>query len=137
MLLSCAGSNNNFTLVPQRDAMDAMNPPYIVLVNQYYVRQTQPQLGPPILVLNGAAARTPRECAKACTAEPGCDFASWHGADPTWVNQVTCWIKHIDREHRNCSVVAKADYSAGTYILLRKTADCALLSLCTATRRPF
>jgi hypothetical protein len=129
MLHSGAATTTSFSKVPQRGHMAAMQPPYLVLTNQNYVRQRQLKLGLPILVLEGVQAESPDECALACTAKAGCDYASWHGANPTWQSNITCYLKHISKENYNCSVVATAEYSSGTYLLVRQTSECALSPL--------
>ena len=96
----------------------------MVLTNQYYIHQTDIQLGPPILSIGGAAAKSPKECADACVATPGCDFTSWHGAQPGWVNHVTCWLKQLN-SNRNCSIIANADFEPGAYLLVKRTRQCA------------
>lgn len=116
----------DFSKVPQRSRMAAMQPPYLVITNQYYIPQKQPRLGLPVLVLGRAQAKSPEECALACTAKAGCDFASWHGANAMWKFNITCYLKQINKENYNCSVIATADYSGGTYLLVRQTAECAL-----------
>jgi hypothetical protein len=112
--------------LPNPAELDALKPvPYIVLRDKFYVDQTKPQLGPVITIINGAAANTALECAKACTETQGCSFATWHGADPVWKYNVTCWLKTWDPKVRSCSEIVGALYRPASYLLLRKTPECA------------
>lgn len=118
-------AGTNFTLTPHRPTLAAMDPPYISLTNQYYIFQDGAT--PRIFVLAGAAAASAEECALACSNQDGCDFASYHAADPVWTNRITCWLKQINRDGGyTCDDVVASTFRAGSYLLIRQTAECAL-----------
>lgn len=111
--------------LPNPEQLDQLTPvPYIVVRDRYYIEQKTISDELPVTLLSGATARTAVECAQACTNTPGCTFASWHGADPVWNYNVTCWLKSWSRQ-LTCVDVVTANYRPATYILLRKTPECA------------
>jgi hypothetical protein len=118
-------AEGDLSKLPNPKELDALKPvPYIVLRDKFYVEQTRPELGPVSTILAGAAVETALQCAQACTQIPGCSFATWHGADPSWRYNVTCWIKTWDANVRTCSEIAGALYRPASYLFLRKTPEC-------------
>lgn len=110
--------------MPKDDQLASLNPPYFSLTNTYFIRQDGPVLR--VFVLDGVAASTPVECAQACTENEQCEFVTWHGADPRWQNNVTCWLKAMNRAAGyDCADIVQASFRPGSYLIARQTEECA------------
>ena len=112
--------------LPNPEQLDSLSPvPYLVVRDRYWIEQKTASSKLAVTLLTGAAAQTAVECAQACTNFPGCNLATWHGADPLWSYNYTCWLKAWSDTELTCADVVGANYRAASYILVRKTPECA------------
>lgn len=67
---------------------------------------------------------TATACAEACIALPGCNAATWMGANPTWMNKNNCFLKTFGSE---CVVPPEAIAMPGAYLMIAQTDTCDML----------